>query len=234
MAATALASWPQLRTQLEKKATFEAAVRQCTAAVRGTPLPGALAADATFRATLARCFVLLRSRYTAPAFWAAARELFSAAEAAAAAAHDGPLQEQLAAYLAACQEHLDADPDGAEPPGAANAAGGAVPPLAAQAAAAGFLFEGQLSGDARPAPAGAGPDALSMLLGTAGLLRQQAGGGGNPEGTESAEMDEATREALERGAAPCVGCRVPAPARCLHARLCPLAAPQSWTPLRCG
>ena len=77
-----------------------------------------------------RAFTLLRSRYTAPAFWRAGQLLFQAAVAAAATS----TQRQAAqGYLAVALSHLEeaeAPAPAAQPAGAANRS---------------VLFEGQMS-----------------------------------------------------------------------------------------
>lgn len=86
--------------------------------------------DADVWEAVERAFTLLRSRYTAPAFWRAGQLLFQAAVAAATTS----AQRQAAqGYLAVAASHLE---EAEAPAPAAQPAG---------AATRGFLFEGQMS-----------------------------------------------------------------------------------------
>jgi hypothetical protein len=88
------------------------------------------AEDADVWKAVERAFTLLRSRYTAPAFWRAGQLLFQAAVAAAATS----AQRQAAqSYLAVAVSHLEeaeVPVSAAQPAGAANRS---------------YLFEGQMS-----------------------------------------------------------------------------------------
>ncbi len=67
-----------LRQRLERKATFEAAVKELTCAVK------AAGTQADFHADLvARVHTLLKARYSNPAFWKAGLELFKAVQVCA-------------------------------------------------------------------------------------------------------------------------------------------------------
>lgn len=80
-----------LQTQLGKKQSFVSATQALAAALSS---PTALE-DAAARAAIARCFAVLRARYTSRAFWLEGRHLFRAAQAAAAAQGNAAFQQQL-------------------------------------------------------------------------------------------------------------------------------------------
>lgn len=64
-----------LKQRLERKATFEAAVKELTTAVRATSDTPPAALD-----LVPRVHTLLKARYSNPAFWKAGLELFKAVE----------------------------------------------------------------------------------------------------------------------------------------------------------
>jgi len=68
-----------LKQRLERKATFEAAVKDLTCAIKalGTADTPATAADLTL---VPRVHTLLKARYSNPAFWKAGLELFKAVQ----------------------------------------------------------------------------------------------------------------------------------------------------------
>jgi hypothetical protein len=72
-----------LKQRLERKATFEAAVKELTFAVQALSTadsPTALNAD-----LVTRVHTLLKARYSNPAFWKAGLELFNAVQVCACA-----------------------------------------------------------------------------------------------------------------------------------------------------
>jgi hypothetical protein len=70
-----------LKQRLERKATFEAAVKQLTCAVRALgPSHTPAAAAAAELDLVPRVHTLLKARYSNPAFWKAGLELFSAVQ----------------------------------------------------------------------------------------------------------------------------------------------------------
>jgi hypothetical protein len=73
-----------LKQRLERKATFEAAVKELTCAVKAlSPSDTVASAAATAGAELdlvPRVHTLLKARYSNPAFWKAGLELFKAVQ----------------------------------------------------------------------------------------------------------------------------------------------------------
>ncbi|KAI7839228.1 hypothetical protein COHA_007041 [Chlorella ohadii] len=202
-----------LQTQLGKKQSFVSATQALAAALSS---PTALE-DAAARAAIARCFAVLRARYTSRAFWLEGRQLFRAAQTAAAAQGDAAFQQQLQEYIREANAFLEEEDEDAD---------AGVPSAAVQAAAAapggrsgsGFLFEGQLSG-AEPPPRQ--PDLMSLLGSALGQQlaaaqaaaqaqqqqqqQQPGGGGGDIEGADQQQQAAAAAgpppevlEAIER------------------------------------
>ena len=66
-----------IRTRLGKKTTFETAVADLLAFLYADP---GIAASPEFQDIVQRSATLLKSRYTAPAFWTAGRRLYQAAK----------------------------------------------------------------------------------------------------------------------------------------------------------
>lgn len=149
-----------LRARLAKRTSFESAAAELTSALlrraRCRQLDGANATqpDEELWSAVGRAHTLLRTRYTAPAFWRAGRMLFQAAVAAAAT----PVQRDAAqGYLAATEAHLD---EAETVPSAAQPASTSRRP---------FLFEGQMSQEAdMPARQPGFQDVLSLLVSSGG------------------------------------------------------------------
>lgn len=80
-----------LQAALGKKQSFVSATQQLAAALNSP----AVLQDAAARAAVARCFAVLRARYTSRAFWLEGRQLFKAAATAAAAQGDTAFAQQL-------------------------------------------------------------------------------------------------------------------------------------------
>jgi hypothetical protein len=169
-----LPQWPALQKQLEKKATFESAVSSCIAALEQRQ-----PASSELRSLLGRCMTLLRTRYSNPAFWTKARQLFQAAHEAVV---DEVLRAELRAYIGQCSEFLGEE------------AGPSTQLLAQPPQRQRYLFEGLLGAEEEPGAAqgmqGLGPVALVQQL-----LGQQSGGDG--DGQPSSEH---VLEALQQGA----------------------------------
>jgi hypothetical protein len=88
------------------------------------------AEDGELWEAVARAFTLLRSRYTAPAFWRAGQMLFQAALAAAATSAQRQAAQEYLAVATSHHDEAEAPAPTAERAGAANSS---------------FLFEGQMS-----------------------------------------------------------------------------------------
>lgn len=86
-----------LQAALGKKQSFVGATQQLAAALNSP----AVLQDAAARAAVARCFAVLRARYTSRAFWLEGRQLFKAAAAAAATQGDTAFAQQLQVRLGA-------------------------------------------------------------------------------------------------------------------------------------
>lgn len=134
-----------IQARMCKRATFEAAVAELTTVLlrharqqrmSHGDTPTATATDQHEWDAVSRCAMLLRTRYTSPAFWRAGRFLFLAA---AAVAHTSQHKAAAVGYLKACEGHLaehDAESEAAPAEESSSATSQGRPD---------FLFEGQLS-----------------------------------------------------------------------------------------
>ncbi len=132
--------WDALKSQLEKKLTFEQGVQGCVEAL--AQVQGSQAVQEPLTTLLARCMKLLKTRYSSRTFWHAGRTLFLAAEKTAATP---ALKATIATYLADCNDYLRDDEEEAGP-SSAGERGDA--PQQQHRGAAPVLFEGQLSSEA--------------------------------------------------------------------------------------
>lgn len=116
------------KARLSKRATFEAAANDLCSIANGPELEDG-GAQMDWWLACRRAHLLLKTRFTSPAFWNAGRRLFHAAQALPAAAQVG---DEVESWLSDCRDALgdEAGPQRAGSP---------------TAAAAGPLFEGQLS-----------------------------------------------------------------------------------------
>ena len=156
--------WAGLKQELEKKTTFESACAKTISILTEDP---ARTADAGLRALLRRVRTLLRSRHSSPAFWHKGRQLFHAAEGLTA---DAGLRAELAEFVAECDAFLGAhstssdaaagEQAGQQWEGQQQGRSGSAQP---------FLFEGQISAESPPRPAGL----LDAILHIAARVQQQ-------------------------------------------------------------
>jgi hypothetical protein len=153
-AVVGLEDWSALQKRMERKTTFAAAVQDCLTALGAVPPP--LLSEA-FLSLVKRARTLLKTRYTGPEFWIAAKSLFTAARDQAAASP--ALVAELDAALSECSNFLGERDTEEGPSSTAASRGSADPsdmpddrPSGGSTTGSAFLFEGQLSGSEAPAP----------------------------------------------------------------------------------
>ncbi len=193
MAAAAVASpnlstdFNSIRSKLNKKSSFEEAVRECIAAITASPES---ASSDSFKNVLRRALNVARSRFndTETALWRAGLSLVRTATAASADAGDPVFTEELANYEKICLTVLGED--GERESSNNNATSSSRP--------APVFFEGQLSelnnDPSRAAATAPGQSAIQDLA--AVLLGRELGA--TTEDLEQPEMTEEMAEALQR------------------------------------
>lgn len=174
------------RSNLAKKATFEAALQDISEIIKSNPGQFALSeVESKLVEVLARCVTLLKTRYTSLAFWTAVSKLLETAQTVVTTVEG---RTKLTSWQIECAAFLDEPAVSAEP---------ATPAQASQ----GYLFQGQLSqGDAEPQqPANPLQELMHLLAAQQVAVHEEEGHQATPE--EQAEAEAYTTRLEEALAA---------------------------------